>query len=262
MDETVFGMFVVFVIGTAGSGKSLLTASFADWLRMERQHVVIVNLDPGALILPYTPEVDVRDYISVENIMKKYGLGPNGALVMAADLIAEQAQRLGEEIESLRPDIVLVDTPGQMELFAFRASGPYMASELTKEPKVIVYLFDSVFSLNPLNYVSNLFLSAAVYNRFFIPQVHVLSKCDLLPPEEVGRIADWSTNPEALEATIEEKLRGTRRLLSRDMMHAIYRLELSFLLIPVSAKTQEGIINLNTALERILTGGERFAEKI
>jgi hypothetical protein len=152
----------------------------------------------------------------------------------------------------------VVDTPGQMELFAFRASGPYIASELTREPKAIVYLFDAVFSLDPLNYVSNLFLSAAVYNRFLLPQVHLLSKCDLLPKEDVNKVVDWSANPEALESTIEEKLEGTRRLLSRNMMRAIYQLGLEFLLIPASAKTNEGMINFNMTLERILAQGEKY----
>jgi len=251
-------MFIVFIIGTAGSGKSLLTASFNEWLKVGKQKTATVNLDPGVLNLPYVPDIDIRDYININELMEQYGLGPNGALVMAADFIAEEAERLGREIEDLKSDVVIVDTPGQMELFAFRASGPYIANELTKEPKVIVYLFDAVFSFNPLNYVSNMFLSAAVYNRFFVPQLHVLSKCDLLPPEEIDRIVDWSADPKALEAVIEEKLSGTRRLLSRDMMHAIYRLGLRFLLMPVSAKTNEGLINLNTALERILTGGEKF----
>ncbi len=251
-------MLIVFIIGTAGSGKSLLTASLNEWLKVGKQKTATVNLDPGVLTLPYVPDIDVRNYINVNELMEKYGLGPNGALLMAADLIAEESQRLGSEIQDLKSDVVIVDTPGQMELFAFRASGPYIANELTKEPKAIIYLFDAVFSFNPLNYVSNMFLSAAVYNRFFVPQLHVLSKCDLLPPEEANRVVDWSANPEALEAVIEEKLSGTRRLLSRDMMHAIYRLGLRFLLIPVSAKTNEGLINLNTALERIFAGGEKF----
>ncbi len=249
---------IVFIIGTAGSGKSLLTASLNEWLKMGKQNTATVNLDPGVLTLPYVPDIDVRSYININELMEKYEIGPNGALLLAADLIAEQAQKLGSEIESLKSDIVIIDTPGQIELFAFRASGPYIADELTKEPKAIIYLFDAVFSFNPLNYVSNMFLSAAVYNRFFIPQLHVLSKYDLLPPEEANRIVDWSANPKALEAVIEEKLSGTRRLLSRDMMHAIYRLGLRFLLIPVSAKTNEGLINLNTALERIFRGGEKF----
>lgn len=251
-------MVIVFVIGTAGSGKSLLTASFNEWLKVGKQKAATVNLDPGVLNLPYVPDIDIRDYINIRSIMDEYRLGPNGALVLAADLIAEEAERLGGEIEDLQSDVVIVDTPGQMELFAFRASGPYIANELTKEPKAIVYLFDAVFSFNPLNYVSNMFLSTAVYNRFFFPQLHVLSKCDLLPPEEANRIVEWSADPEALEVVIDEKLSGTRRLLSIDMMHAIYRLGLQFQLIPVSGKTNEGLINLGSALERILTGGEKF----
>jgi len=251
-------VYVVFIVGTAGSGKSLLTAAFAEWLKMAKQDVAIMNLDPGVVKLPYTPDLDIRDYINIANLMEEYRLGPNGALIMAADLIAEQAATLSAEVEELNADLVLVDTPGQMELFAFRASGPYIAAELTREPKAIVYLFDSVFSLSPLNYVSNLFLSAAVYNRFLIPQVHVLSKSDLLPQEKVGSIVDWSANPETLELAIDEKLKGTKRLLSLDMAHAIYRLGLRFLLIPVSAKTNDGMTNLNMLLERIFAGGDKF----
>jgi GTPase SAR1 family protein len=251
-------MFIVFIIGTAGSGKSLLTASLNEWLKVGKQKASTVNLDPGVLNLPYTPDIDIRNYVDIRRIMKEQGLGPNGALVLASDLIAEEAERLGGEIEDLQSDMVIVDTPGQMELFAFRASGPYIANELTKEPKAIIYLFDAVFSFNPLNYVSNMFLSAAVYNRFFFPQLHVLSKSDLLPPEEANRIVEWSTDPEALKDVIEEKLSGTRRLLSIDMMQAIYRLGLNFNLTPVSGKTNDGLINLSSALERILAGGEKF----
>jgi len=123
---------------------------------------------------------------------------------------------------------------------------------------VIVYLFDAAFSLNPLNYVSNLFLSAAVYNRFLIPQIHVLSKTDLLEQKDIKTIVDWSAKPQTLELAIEEKLSGTRRLLSRNMMHAIYQLGLQFLLFPVSGKTNEGLLNLNTALERVFTGGDQY----
>jgi hypothetical protein len=251
-------MVVVFLVGTAGSGKSLLTSALDQWLKVGKQKSALVNLDPGVLNLPYTPDIDIRNSIDINEIMDKYNLGPNGALVLAADLIAEQAEQIGDEIDSLQADIVLVDTPGQMELFAFRASGPYIANELTNEQKAIIYLFDAVFSYDPLNYVSNMFLSAAVYNRFFFPQLHVLSKCDLLPPEETKNIVNWSSDPDILESVIEEKLSGTRMLLSRDMLHAIHRLGLEFELIPVSGKTNHGMNNLGSTLERILSGGEKF----
>jgi GTPase SAR1 family protein len=250
-------MPIIFIIGTAGSGKSLFTAAFSEWLKMAKQDVAVVNLDPGVIKLPYSPDVDIRNYVDVGNLMEKYELGPNGALILAADLIADEIENVTRDVESANADLVLVDTPGQMELFAFRASGPYIVNELTKEPKALVYLFDSVFSVNPLNYVSNMFLSAAVYNRFFQPQVHLLSKVDLLPKKEVDKITDWSANPHVLESAINE-LEGAKRLFSRNMIRAISSLGLKFMLMPVSAKTNEGLNNVNTILERILTGGEKY----
>jgi GTPase SAR1 family protein len=251
-------MNTVFIIGTAGSGKSLLTAAYVDWLKLQKQDTATINLDPGVLKLPYTPDIDIRDTIRIEDIMEKYELGPNGALIMAADLIADQIETIAKDADELNPDMLIIDTPGQMELFAFRASGPFIAQELTRQPKAILYLFDSMFSLSPLNYVSNLFLSAAVYNRFLIPQVHILSKTDLLTPKDMNTIIDWSAKPQTLEQAIEEKLTGTKRLLSRSMMHAIYQLGLGFLLTPISAKTNEGMLNLNAALERIFTAGDQY----
>jgi GTPase SAR1 family protein len=251
-------MPLAFIIGTAGSGKSLFTGAYSEWLKNSKQDVAVVNLDPGALKLPYSPDVDVRNYVDVGDLMEKYSLGPNGALIMAADLIADEVENLTRDIEAANADIVLVDTPGQMELFAFRASGPYIVNELTREPKALIYLFDAVFSINPLNYVSNMFLAAAVYNRFFQPQVHLLSKFDLIPKKEAEAITNWSANPRALEDAIEAKLEGTKRLFSRSMMKAIFQLGLKFPLMPVSSKTNEGMINVNTTLERIFTGGENY----
>jgi hypothetical protein len=91
-----------------------------------------------------------------------------------------------------------------------------------------------------------------------LPQLHVLSKCDLLPNEEVDRIVDWSVRQDALAEAIEEKLEGTKRLLNRSMMQAIYGLGLDFPLLPVSAKTNDGIINFNAALERVLAAGDQY----
>jgi hypothetical protein len=68
----------------------------------------------------------------------------------------------------------------------------------------------------------------------------------------------WSTNQKSLETAIEQKLEGTRRLLSINMMQAIYKLGLRFPFVAVSAKTSEGMINVNVALERIAAGGEKY----
>ena len=41
-------------------------------------------------------------------------------------------------------------------------------------------------------------------------------------------------------------------------MRAINQIGIKFLLIPVSAKTNKGLTNIDTALERILTGGDKY----
>jgi len=74
----------------------------------------------------------------------------------------------------------------------------------------------------------------------------------------VNKIVDWSASPKKLEDAIEKRLSGMKRILSREIMKAIYSLGMRFLLIPVSARTNEGLLNLNTALERVLVGGEKY----
>jgi GTPase SAR1 family protein len=138
-------LFLIFIVGTAGSGKSFLTAAFSDWLKLKRQEVISVNLDPGVLNLPYTPDVDVREYVSIEKLMDQYSLGPNGALIMAADLVATEIEAIREDVEEFNADYVLIDTPGQMELFAYRSSGTYLTHVLSGDEKSMVFLADSIF---------------------------------------------------------------------------------------------------------------------
>lgn len=223
---------------------------------MKKQKVISVNLDPGVSELPYTPDIDVRDYISLGDIMDKYMLGPNGALIMAADLVATEIENLRKNIEDFDADYVLVDTPGQIELFAFRESGPYIINEITTEQTVILYLFDSTFSLNPQNYISNIFLANAVYTRFNRPMINILAKTDLVSKKNIEKILEWGEESMALEEAVEETDSNIKRLMSRGFMQLFSQLGLIPSLLPVSSKKEEGFIQLHAALMRIFAGGE------
>src|SRR5262245_23446953 len=113
---------------------------------------ISLNLDPGAVSLPYEPDVDVRELINLENLMKEYGLGPNGSLIIATDMISTRLEELQSQIERLNPDYVIIDSPGQIELFVFRTSGPYFVSNFQAENKVNIFTFDSILSTSPVNF--------------------------------------------------------------------------------------------------------------
>jgi len=251
-------MHMIFMVGTAGSGKSSLTATFTRWLEMQREDVMAVNLDPGAPNLPYSANVDVRDYIKVEDVMERYGLGPNGGLVAATDMINDVIEELSQDIEDFTPDICIVDTPGQMELFAFRDIGAHVAEKLTDADKGLVYLFDAGFCRDPLNYVMNMFLASAVNARFQLPQFQVVSKIDLLKPKELEEMLSWSEDPDVLREAVDARLSGMNKEISQDMIEVIERMGVEFSPISVSAKTQDGFHVLYSELQRVFTGGEKF----
>lgn len=251
-------MYTTYILGTAGSGKSQLTQALVDFLRIRDQSVASVNLDPGVIDLPYIPDIDIRDYIDIYDIMERYGLGPNGALVVAADMIAAHINDLRKDIEDLKVDYLIVDTPGQLELFAFRASGPLIASTLTDGVKAIVYLFESTFSSDPFNYISNMFLSAAIYSRFLLPQIHVISKSDLVSSETIEEMLSWYEDEEALENAIENQLTGERYIFTRRLTLSLKDICSISELIPVSSKTGLGLTELLAALTRVFTGGEEL----
>jgi len=251
-------MNLIFVLGTAGSGKSRLVGNYTRWLKLQGEDVLAVNLDPGAPIVPYSANVNVREYIKVEEVMDEYTLGPNGGLMLASDMIAGIVDQLTMDIEDFTPDLCLVDTPGQLELFAFRNIGALIADNLTNYQKGIIYLFDAGFSRDPLNYVMNMFLASAINTRFLLPQFQVLSKADILEKKELNNIRGWSEDPFLLEGAIDARLSGMDRMISQDMIEVIGRLGMEFNPIPFSVKDNTGFNLLYAELMRVFTGGEKF----
>ena len=249
----------VFVVGMAGSGKSSLTAAYSEWLRTGDTDVLVANLDPGATALPYNPDIDARKYVDIQKLMEEYQLGPNGALIMASDLLADRLEDMRDEIETANPDILLVDTPGQIELFAFREGGRFITRGLGNENRAIIYLMDAPFTRHPLNFVSNIFLAAAIYSRINHPQIYVLSKTDLIQENEVDEIVSWVTEPESFDSALREVEERNLSLITRTLAESIFATGLLSEPIPVSSSTNSGFVELNGSVTRILSGGEEIS---
>jgi GTPase SAR1 family protein len=246
----------LFIVGMAGSGKSALTGAYSEWLKQGDQDVIVANLDPGVISLPYNPDIDARQYIDIEKLMLDYGLGPNGALLMGSDLLADHLEDIRSEIDAANPDLLLVDTPGQIELFAFRESGRFIATQLSEDEQAVIYLMDAPFTRSPLNFVSNLYLAAAVYSRIEHPQVYALSKVDLVDEQVVDMITSWTTDRDAFEQALATMPEQNLSIVSRNLAGAVFDTGLLSEPIPVSAKNNSGLVELNAAVTRVLTGGE------
>jgi len=248
-----------FVVGTAGSGKSLLTDALKNWYVNRGEDAIAVNLDPGVVDLPYEPDVDIRDRIQLQQVMQDYGLGPNGALVLAADLVATKLSEIQDEIDSYRSENVIIDTPGQTELFAFRESGEFIVSEMKADSKLLLFLVDPLLAGTPSNFLSLALLSASVGLRLSIPKITVLTKKDIAR-DGAKRIAEWSKDTRVFEDALAGTKNGEQYSLYSELFRSIRKLSFGADLYPVSSVTQEGMIALVGEMTRIARGGEEFTD--
>jgi GPN-loop GTPase len=249
----------IFITGTAGSGKSLLTSRLLQWYKDNQSYPISLNLDPGAVNLPYEPDVDVRNYIDINTLMENYGLGPNGSLVMASDMIATKLEDIQNEVDNLNPDYIIIDTPGQIELFAFRASGPYFVSNFQSDSKVTLFLFDGMLVSCPINYISIALLASSIKLRLKTAQVNVLTKRDLII-EKIHGILEWSSSSTSLESALNNEKDTEYSLLSKDLVRSMTKGGFMQSIIAVSSLTMSGMVNLSATLSRILNQGEEIRD--
>jgi GPN-loop GTPase len=249
----------IFITGTAGSGKSLLTSRLLQWYKDNQSYPISLNLDPGAVNLPYEPDIDVRNYIDINTLMETYDLGPNGSLVMASDMIATKLEDIQNEVDNLNPDYIIIDTPGQIELFAFRASGPYFVSNFHSDNKVTLFLFDGMLVSCPINYISIALLASSIKLRLKTAQVNVLTKRDLII-EKIQCILEWSSSNTSLESALNNERDTEYSLLSKDLARSMAKGGFMQNIIAVSSLTMSGMINLSATLSRILNQGEEIRD--
>ncbi|MCH8833898.1 MAG: ATP/GTP-binding protein [Thaumarchaeota archaeon] len=249
----------IFIVGTAGSGKSLLTSKIHEYYTRNGAFSAILNLDPGVESLPYSCDIDVRDYVDIVSIMKQYDLGPNGALILTNDLIASKIDSIQDEIDEVNPDYLLIDTPGQIELFAYRASGKFLVQNLRIDEKMSIFLFDGALITSPINFVSIALLATSIKLRLGLPAINVLTKTDLIG-KKLKDILKWSTNLFTLENAISQEADGETYTLTTNILRGLNLGGFAQGLIPISNVTGEGMVNLQTALSRTINLGEEVED--
>jgi GTPase SAR1 family protein len=251
-----------YIIGPAGSGKTTLVNTFYEHVinKYNELKVITINLDPGVRNLPYNAHIDVRDFITLEEVMANHNLGPNGGLIAATDMIIDFVEDIKFEItEYNNPDLVIIDTPGQLELFAFRATGPLVASSLGfgDVQKIVSFLFDPAICRHPNGFISTLFLSSSVQFRFQnIAQLNILSKIDMIEGQIVDRIIEWSEDYQKLEDATSISEKGLVRETSIMLARMFEQLGGFSNLLGISSVNFEGIDDYWGAIQRTVSFDE------
>jgi GTPase SAR1 family protein len=247
---------ICYLVGTAGSGKTMLTAALQRHLNSKGASLTVVNLDPAVQHIPYQADIDIRDYINFDQLVDEYKLGPNGAMIAATDLIADYITEIREDIEEIgeSSQVVLVDTPGQVELFAYRTSSIKITRSFQEDTSLLAFLFDSALVNNIAAFISINLLATSVQIRLNLPITHIMTKIDLIKDYQVEKILSWRENP---YDAIDELYGLSREFALRTGQIIEDMAEIP--LLPVSALTGDGLELLSAQISRVFSAGEDWS---
>ncbi|PSN61973.1 hypothetical protein BS50DRAFT_624739 [Corynespora cassiicola Philippines] len=174
--------FAQLVIGPPGSGKSTYCDGMHQFMTAIERKCSVVNLDPANDHTSYPVALDVRDLVTIDEIMEQEELGPNGGILYALEELEQNFEWLEEGLKALGDDYILFDCPGQVELFTHHSSLRNIFFRLQKlgYRLVVVHLTDSIVLSRPSLYVSSLLLALRSMLQMDLPHLNVLTKIDNL----------------------------------------------------------------------------------
>ncbi|KAK0656150.1 GPN-loop GTPase [Cercophora newfieldiana] len=176
----------VMVMGPAGAGKSTFCASLITHLQLNRRSAFYVNLDPAAETFEHTPDLDIKDLISLEDVMEEMKLGPNGGLIYCFEFLMENLDWLTEGLDSLTEEyLIVIDMPGQIELYTHIPILPRLVRFLTQPGALDVrlcaaYLLESTFIIDRAKYFAGSLSAMSAMIMLEVPHINILSKMDLV----------------------------------------------------------------------------------
>ncbi|THZ88668.1 putative ATP binding protein [Aureobasidium pullulans] len=174
--------FAQLVIGPPGAGKSTYCDGMHQFLTAVGRKCAVVNLDPANDKTSYPCALDIRDLVSLEEVMEQEELGPNGGVMYALEELQENFEWLDEGLKELSDSYILFDCPGQVELFTHHNTMPNLFHRLEKIGfrLIVVHLLDSLTLSRPTLYISSLLLCLRSMLHLPFPLVNVLTKIDNL----------------------------------------------------------------------------------
>ena len=237
------------VLGMAGSGKTTFVEKLEEEIAEKDKESYIINLDPAVMDTLYEPNLDIRDTIKYKEVMTSNNLGPNGAILTSLNLFSTSIDKAITTIEKKNNlDFVVMDTPGQLEVFSWSASGKLITDAFSMIfPSILIYIVDIPRCNNPNTFSSNMLYALSIMYKMKLPLILVFNKLDLV---KENKVIEWLQDFQSLQDALKKK----------DDYISTFSSSLSLLLaefyktikyVSVSSKTGDGFDELLSKCEEI-----------
>lgn len=194
---------IIIVVGMAGSGKTTFMHRLVCHTQASNIRGYVLNLDPAVMTLPFGANIDIRDTVVYKEVMKQFNLGPNGGILTSLNLFATKFDEVVSMIERRADqlDYVLVDTPGQIEIFTWSASGAIITEAFASTfPTVIAYVVDTPRSSSPATFMSNMLYACSILYKTRLPLVLAFNKTDVAQHQFA---LEWMEDFEVFQAALD-----------------------------------------------------------
>ncbi|CZR60877.1 related to Gop-2 protein [Phialocephala subalpina] len=195
--------FGCLVMGPAGAGKTTFCSALITHLRNNRRSCFYVNLDPAAEEFVHEPDLDIKDLISLEDVMEEMGLGPNGGLIYCFEFLLENLDFISEALDPLTEEyLIIIDMPGQIELYTHIPILPALVKYLTRTGSLDInlcaaYLLEATFVVDRAKFFAGTLSAMSAMIMLEVPHINILSKMDLVKGQigkrELKRFLDPDT---------------------------------------------------------------------
>lgn len=239
---------VCIVIGMAGSGKTTLMQRLNSHVHQHKHPTYVINLDPAVTNLPYGAHIDIRDTVKYKEVMKQYKLGPNGGIMTALNLFSTRFDQVVKLIEKKEDSLkyVLVDTPGQIEVFTWSASGTIVTDSLASTfPTCVVYVMDTPRTTNPTTFMSNMMYACSIMYKTKLPFLVAFNKTDVVSHQYATK---WMEDFDSFQAALHEDT-SYMSSLTRSMSLVLSEFYSTLRHVGVSAVTGDGMTEFFAAVE-------------
>ena len=192
--------FGALIMGPAGAGKSTFCSSLIQHLQTTRRSCFYVNLDPAAESFAYEPDLDIRELVTLEDVMEELELGPNGGLIYCLEFLLQNLDFLSEALDPLSEEyLILFDMPGQIELYTHVPLLPSLVQFLSRQGPLNIslcatYLLESSFVVDKAKFFAGTLSAMSAMLMLEIPHLNILSKMDqvrdMVSRKELKRFAN------------------------------------------------------------------------